>query len=150
MTKVHSKALSGDSLLHAHIAPGDFLDCYAVTSAASARDAAAIITAFPPWAMALVRLRNILMAPFGLMGEGPATGNSLGPFPVTAEDAREVIAGFDDRHLDFRISVRAEAGTVSLATWVHPHHLGGRAYLAAIMPFHILIARNALMRVAAG
>ena len=57
-------------------------------------------------------------------------------------------SGFDDRHLEFRVSVLSRDGRVSLATWVHPHNLGGRLYLAAIMPFHIMVARNALARVA--
>jgi hypothetical protein len=38
---------------------------------------------------------------------------------------------------------------VFLATWVHPHNIGGRVYLTTILPFHILIARNALARVGA-
>ncbi|MGI9501424.1 MAG: DUF2867 domain-containing protein [Geminicoccaceae bacterium] len=36
---------------------------------------------------------------------------------------------------------------ISLATWVAPHNFGGRAYLTAIMPFHVAIACNALVRV---
>ena len=72
----------------------------------------------------------------------------MGPFPVESETETELIAGFNDKHLDFRVSVRSEGGLVSLATWVHPHNIGGRIYLAAIMPFHILIARDALARVA--
>jgi hypothetical protein len=42
----------------------------------------------------------------------------------------------------------SQAGNVYLATWVHTHNIGGRLYLAAILPFHVLIARNALGRVA--
>ena len=62
--------------------------------------------------------------------------------------AREVVAGFDDKHLNFRVSVFSEEGHVHLATWVHPHGLAGRIYLSLILPFHILIARDALARVA--
>lgn len=136
------------SALHDRFQPGDFLDCYGVTSDMSPRDGAEIITRFPGWAQLLVRLRSLLVAPFGLRTSGPAADDKLGPFPVTQESETELIAGFNDKHLDFRVSVTAMDGLVTLATWVRPHNPGGRVYLAAIMPFHILIARNALARVA--
>ena len=146
---VFATKLSDNSALQAHIGDGDFLDCYAVHSKVSPRKAAEIITDFPGWAQLLLKVRTVLVTPFGLSTDGPAARDKVGIFPVQSETEEEVIAGFDDRHLNFRVSVRQEAGQVSLATWVHPHNLGGRLYLAAIMPFHILIARNALARVAA-
>ncbi|WP_300061684.1 DUF2867 domain-containing protein [uncultured Roseobacter sp.] len=140
--------LPRDSRLHSYIRPDDFLDCYQVESALTAGDAAEVIVAFPGWAKALVALRGILVAPFGLMNDGPGESDKLGPFPVEHTSDREVIAGFNDKHLDFRVSVYSADGHVSLATWVHPHNIGGRTYLTAILPFHIVIARNALARVA--
>ena len=148
MSHVTACPLSPDSALHSFMQRGDFLDCYCVDSPASPRDAAQIITAFPVWAQLLVKLRALIMSPFGLSQDGPEAADKLGPFPVEQETATELIAGFDDKHLNFRVSVRSDNGIVSLATWVHPHNIGGRAYLAMIMPFHILIARNALARVA--
>ena len=145
---VKTTRLSKDSPLHARMGRGDFLDCYAVASSAGPRRAAEIITAFPGWAQGLVKLRGLITVPFGLSQEGPVAEDKLGPFPVESETETELIAGFNDKHLDFRVSVRSEGGLVSLATWVHPHNIGGRIYLAAIMPFHILIARDALARVA--
>ncbi|WP_299141791.1 DUF2867 domain-containing protein [uncultured Tateyamaria sp.] len=146
--RVSACRLSPKSALHTRVVRGDFLDCYCVSSTASPRTAAEIITAFPGWAQALVRLRALVTAPFGLSQDGPNAADKLGPFPVESETGTELIAGFNDKHLDFRVSVRSEDGVVSLATWVHPHNVGGRIYLAAIMPFHILIARDALARVA--
>ncbi|MGR3502712.1 DUF2867 domain-containing protein [Pseudaestuariivita sp.] len=146
---VQTSPLPEFSALHALRVPRDFLDCYAVASSATPRQAAEVITAFPRWTHGLLTLRKLITAPFGLKQEGPDTGNSVGPFPVTHESATELTAGFDDRHLDFRVSVTAIDGTVRLATWVKPHNFGGRAYLTAIMPFHIAIARNALARTAA-
>ena len=148
MAQVSKIDLPADSRLHDFVNANDFLDCYAVSANLSPRMAAEEIVKFPGWARALVVLRNILVAPFGVMPDGPDTGDKLGPFPVVDETDQEIIAGFDDRHLDFRVSIMSRDGRVSLATWVHPHHIGGRAYLAAIMPFHIAIARNALRRVA--
>jgi hypothetical protein len=43
--------------------------------------------------------------------------------------------------------VLRQSGMVYGATWVHCHNLAGRAYLASVMPFHILMSRNALGRV---
>ncbi|PTX54109.1 uncharacterized protein DUF2867 [Litoreibacter ponti] len=145
---VRTTALPAHSKLHAYNRSGDFLDCYGVPSPLDARTAAEIITEFPSWVGKLLVVRGLLTSPFGLDNDGPDAADKLGPFPVEHSDAGEVIAGFNDRHLDFRVSVMAHQGQITLATWVHTHNIGGKAYLAAIMPFHILIARNALTRVA--
>lgn len=148
MKRVRATKLSEESALQDLLRERDFLDCYTVGSSLTPRRAAEIITTFPGWARALVLLRRIVTTPFGLSNDGPSAPDKLGPFPVESETERELIAGFNDKHLDFRVSVFATGETVSLATWVHPHNLGGRLYLATIIPFHIAIARNALARVA--
>ena len=145
---VTETTLSPESALHARVGPGDFLDCYSVGADVPARRAAEIITDFPGWARFLLQIRRLVTAPFGLSQDGPQAADKVGPFPVEQDTETEMIAGFDDKHLNFRVSVLSRDGRVSLATWVHPHNAGGRLYLAAIMPFHILIARNALARVA--
>ena len=145
---VRPAPLPPGSALQTRISPGDFVDCYAVASDLPARRAAEIIAEFPGWVRALVALRGMIVAPFGLRTNGPSAKDKIGEFPVESETDAEVIAGFNDRHLDFRISVQARNGRVSLATWVRRHNLGGRLYLAAILPFHVAIVRNALARVA--
>jgi len=147
--KVVTSPLIPESALHARILPGDFLDCYSVKATASPRDAARIITTFPKWARFLLLIRRAVTAPFGLENDAPDSGDHVGIFPVESETQTELIAGFNDKHLNFRVSVTSDQGRVSLATWVHPHNFGGKLYLRAILPFHILIARNALARVAA-
>jgi hypothetical protein len=139
--------LPAGSLLEAYRRPGDFLDCYAAPSAAPVRQVAEEIVRFPGWARALIALRNTVTTPLGLSADGPPAADKLGVFPVEAETGEEIVAGFDDRHLDFRVSVIARHGRVSLATWVWPHNIGGRLYLAAILPCHIAIARDAVARV---
>ena len=141
--------LPDSSGLHEMVGRGDFLDCYSTVSEAGARQAAEIAMTFPGWVRSLMALRNALVAPFGLTTEEPAEVDRIGLFPVVSERDNEVIAGFDDKHLNFRIAMLAESGRVHLATWVHPHNLGGRLYLAAVMPFHVVIVRDALKRVAA-
>lgn len=146
--KVRSAKLLSDSALWARVGSQDFLDCFAVRAETTPRVAAEIITDFPGWAQGLLQIRKILVAPLGLSHDGPQAADKVGPFPIESETDYELIAGFNDKHLDFRVSVIAHEGHVSLATWVHVHNLGGFLYLNAIMPFHVLIARDALRRVA--
>ena len=143
ITKTEVPRLSG---LHSHVRDGDFIDCYATHSDATPREAAEIMTAYPWWVNALMFVRRLITAPFGLNNDTSQHQNRVGMFPVCSESSAEIIAGFDDKHLDFRIAIVSETGRVYFATWVHPHHWGGRLYLAVVMPFHVLIVRNALAR----
>jgi hypothetical protein len=149
MKKVTITTLPLQSALNDRVKPTDFMDCYSVESDLSPRDAAEIITNFPAWARFLVKIRNVVTAPFGLSSDSPPAINKVGLFPVESESHYELIAGFNDKHLDFRVSVISENGRVFLATWVHTNNIGGQIYLKAILPFHILISRNALARVRA-
>lgn len=146
-SEVEKIPLPVSSALHKRYGPGHHLDCYWVKTTMPVRDAAVVITDFPYWARLLLLIRRIVTTPFGLDNDGPEAADRVGIFPVESESATEIIAGFDDKHLDFRISVLSQDDKISLATWVAPHNFGGRAYLAAIMPFHIAIVRNALARV---
>ena len=118
--------------------PGyDFADAYAVTAPGGVDAIEATRRAFaqaPRWAAVLMDLRDRLVAPFGLK-PAPSTG-----FPVISESPEQVVMGFDDRHLDFRIVVTVNAGIATVTTIVRRHNLLGRLYLAAIMPFHRRIA----------
>ncbi|MEL6641921.1 MAG: DUF2867 domain-containing protein [Pseudomonadota bacterium] len=146
--RVHTATLPADSALWQRHQAGDFLDCFVTEADATPRRAAEVITAFPGWTAALLRLRRLFTAPFGLSQDGPDAPDKVGPFPVISDTDEELIAGFDDKHLEFQVSVLRRDGQIYLATWVHPHNIGGWAYLAAIYPFHVLVARDALRRVA--
>ena len=147
MAKVSKEKLPGTSRLWRYFRTGDFIDGYAVASPLSARDAAKLGFRMPVWAMALLKLRNLLVRSFGLRTERPDRAEGIGMFPVEYSDAGEVILGFDDRHLDFRIGILGDGTTIRMGTWVRPRNLFGRAYLACVMPFHILIVRNAMARI---
>lgn len=147
--KVMAAELPAHSQLQSRKSATDFLDCYSVKSSLPPRRAAEIITDFPSWANFLLQVRRVVTTPFGLSNDGPEAPDKIDPFPVETENDNELIAGFNDKHLNFRVSVMSHDGRVLLATWVHPHNIGGRIYLKAIMPFHILISRDALSRVAA-
>ena len=141
---VRSDTLPRASSLWTLHQPGDFLDCYSVPSTLSPAEAARRGLALPAWAGALLAVRNALVRPFGLKtdaGEGSI-------FPTSHESEDEIVLGFDDRHLDFRIGLIRAEGRIYMSTWVHPHNLWGRAYLRLVMPFHILISRGAVERMA--
>jgi hypothetical protein len=110
----------------------------------------------PRWIDALLTLRNLIVAPFGLRTSAPnetGTADIIGLFPVLSQTPERLVAGFDDKHLDFRVVVDvASAGgsrNVTATTLVLTHNLLGRTYLAIILPFHRLVVRAMLRQVAA-
>ena len=120
------------------ILPGhQFADAYKVPAPPGLGAIEATRLAFaqgPLWIRSLMGLRNRLVR---LVGLKPARASG---FPVVRESADEVVLGFDDRHLDFRIVVTVAGGFVTVTTLVRWHNAWGRAYLAAVMPFHRVIA----------
>ncbi|MEM7720878.1 MAG: DUF2867 domain-containing protein [Pseudomonadota bacterium] len=148
MAVVREGPLPAESALHSRIEAGDFIDCYAVESTLPLEDAALRATEFPGWAEGLLALRNAIVAPFGLRTEPVEGMEHIGHFPVESRSEDELILGFNDKHLDFRISLLRVGPDLHMATWVHPHNAFGRAYLWAVMPFHRAICRQATARMA--
>jgi hypothetical protein len=114
----------------------------------------------PAWIEALLTLRNLLVAPFDLKTSGKSENpprETIGLFPILTQTPERLVAGFNDKHLDFRVVVDvaasatdAEAGQqVTATTLVKTHNLFGRLYLAIILPFHRLIV-PAMLKVAVG
>ena len=129
------------------ILPGhQFADAYKVPAPRGVDAIAATHMAFarggPWWIRALTGLRNRLGRIVGLK-PAPASG-----FPVIRQAPDEVVLGLDDKHLDFRIVVTVAAGFATVTTLVRWHNAWGRAYLAAIMPFHRVIAARMIEGVA--
>jgi hypothetical protein len=116
-----------------------------------------MIGRLPRWAEALISLRNILVAPFGLKTSGAsksAPREMIGIFPIVSQTPDRLVAGFNDKHLDFRVVVDiansgATSQNVTATTLVLTHNWFGRTYLAIILPFHRLIVRTLLRQVAA-
>jgi len=144
---VQACTLPEQSTLAKRIDEHDFIDCFRVNAQATPRRAAEIITSFPAWADFLFLIRRVVTSPFGLSQDGPDAPDKLGAFPVESDNEQELIAGFDDKHQEFRVSVMSLENQIYLATWVHTHNIGGRIYLRAILPFHTLLVREALVRV---
>jgi Protein of unknown function (DUF2867) len=134
------------------ILPGaQFADAYALDISGQSLSArAAVQLAFsdaPGWITNLLRLRNIVVAPFGLKAGEKAKKpfvEKAGIFPVLDETPNRVVLGLDDRHLDFRLLVDVKDGsdgmqTVTASTLVRTHNAFGRIYLAIVKPFHRII-----------
>ena len=109
----------------------------------------------PRWVDALLTLRNILVAPFGLKTSGASASaprDIIGIFPVISQTPDRLVAGFDDSHLDFRVVVDVATHGVGqqviATTLVKTHNWLGRTYLAIILPFHRLVVRAMLAQVA--
>lgn len=142
------------------LAGAQFMDAYRLEvdgENLDARQAATRMTARAPrWIDALVVMRNILVAPFGLKTSGEsrrAPRDLIGIFPVVSETPERLVLGFNDKHLDFRVVVDvATAGrtqSVTATTLVLTHNRLGRTYLTIIKPFHRMVVRAMLRQVAA-
>jgi hypothetical protein len=136
--------------------PGaQFADAYSVSvedRTLDARQAAErMLARGPRWIDTLLTLRNLIVAPLGLKTSGAnerAPGGLIGIFPVLSESPDRLVAGFNDRHLDFRVVIDVAASgdgrRVTATTLVLTHNLLGRVYLATILPFHRLVTRAML------
>jgi hypothetical protein len=140
------------------LAGAQFIDAFSIVVSDTALDARRaaerMVARGPRWIEALLELRNHLVAPLGLktpVRTGIGATDSIGIFPVISETPGRLVAGLDDKHLDFRlvVDVAAEAGgcRVTATTLVLTHNLLGRAYLAIILPFHRLIVPSMLRKI---
>lgn len=134
----------------ADLGGADFADAFAVAlPAGSSTDAREWYAAFgpaavPPWVRALMSVRTVLVRPLGLR-----TGPS-GLFPLLSESEETVVAGVDDRHLDFRLVLHVrpagESRELVVVTVVRRHNSLGRAYFAVVRPFHARVVPAMLRR----
>lgn len=142
----------------------DLADAYAIrlpeTATADPEALARFLFAGQPrWIAGLLRIRDFLVAGFGLKTARslsvprPGSPPRIGIFRVYATHPDEVVLGEDDSHLDFRVSVlRQERGTagvwLTVSTVVRCHNALGRCYIALIEPFHRAVVRATLARAA--
>jgi hypothetical protein len=97
----------------------------------------------PPRAVvALLRLRNRLVVPFGIE-RGDASA-----FDTISRTDRAVLLGTDASHLSFRAGVLvepdADGTTVTVSTLAATRSRAGRAYLAVVRLVHPLVVRAML------
>nr|WP_237351658.1 DUF2867 domain-containing protein [Rhizobium sp. ACO-34A] len=149
------------SLPHPALPGADWADRYAISSVGSQGTALEIAKRMlgrpPGWIRVLMVLRNHIVSLFGLKAAdlGVAETTSVAGFPVVSQRDGQVVLGFNDSHLDFRIVVdvepKGEAGNkVAVTTLVKRHNAFGWLYIAVITPFHRVIVRSTLGRLARG
>jgi hypothetical protein len=77
-------------------------------------------------------------------------GDKIGPWPIFSLSETELVAGRDNKHLDFRLSVLkesnansddsgnhdGESASVVISTICTTHNIFGKVYLFFIIPFH--------------
>jgi uncharacterized protein DUF2867 len=112
----------------------------------------AIFAHHPWWMKLLLIVRNKLAALAGLeaptaseilhiaIKERYAVGDKIGVWPIFALGADEIVAGRDNKHMDFRLSVLkardGDGASVVVSTLCTVHNLSGKLYLFFIVPFH--------------
>lgn len=115
------------------------------------------------WVELLIRLRNILVKPFGLKTSGDeipisdyrkviVKGEQVGFFKAVEKSENEVLLYAEDIHLEafFCVSIEKQHKNITLraSTTVNFSNRFGRIYLSIIKPFHILIIKNMLKKIA--
>lgn len=157
MTRIISEAIH---LPHAALESADWADRWAIDVAGlqvtAPQATQAMFGRTPAWVRALLAVRDRIVRLFGLKAAGPVAPSEgkVSGFPVLSSGDDQVVLGFDDKHLDFRIVIDVkptggEAHRVSVTTLVDRHNLFGRFYIAVVTPFHRVIVRNTLARLQA-
>ena len=106
----------------------------------------------PGWTILMLIARNKVAALAGL--EVPTTseivnmekrdryfvGEKIGPWPIFFLGSDELVAGRDNKHMDFRLSImKVHDGirpSVVVSTLCKVHNKFGQYYLSSIIPFH--------------
>lgn len=153
---MRAHAIPPEPALRGLLEGSQFIDAFSIVTPGLSLDARGAaeraLGRSPAWATALLALRDAVVSPLGLKTAHARSDQArIGIFPVVGETPERMILGFDDRHLDFRVFIDvspARGGQrVTATTVVRTHNRLGRAYLAAVLPFHRLIVRAMLDQV---
>jgi len=105
----------------------------------------------PRWVTKLLVLRNKIVKPFGLKvtaealtSESIKIGGKAGIFDIYAITENEIIAGDNDVHLNYRVSVLKSSKTLTVSTLVQYNNWFGKLYFFIVKPFHKLVIKSML------
>jgi Protein of unknown function (DUF2867) len=161
-SSVTAVAIPADSRVAHVYASTDLADAYAIELPEGASADPEVLARFifahqASWVAALMKLRDLIVAGFGLKTSSQLRSAAddrnapkrVGIFRIYNTSAREIVLGEDDRHLDFRVSVlRSTASTgaqrLVVSTVVNCHNRLGRLYIFFIAPFHRLVVQSSL------
>jgi hypothetical protein len=112
----------------------------------------AIFAQHPPWMKLLLIVRNKVASLAGLdaptaseilhieIKDSYAVGEKIGVWPIFGLSEDEIVAGRNNKHLDFRLSVLkvpdSDGTSVVVSTICTVHNLAGKLYLFFVLPFH--------------
>jgi hypothetical protein len=126
----------------------DYCDSYRITKSTGENIGEITNQIFkaPKWVNGLMRIRDLLVGPFGLKTAKEANPDKI--FPIIAQNENEIIMGINDVHLNFRVSVlvNREKSYIYATTLVHYNNGWGKAYFLLIKPFHQIIVRSLMKR----
>jgi len=165
VTSVTLPASSRVTRLYAH---PNLADAYAIRLPDNATTDPELLARFmfshqPAWVGQLLRVRDTLVAGFGLktakrLEESARSERDkhVSIFRIYERTVDEIVLGEDDKHLDFRLSVfqetRAETAGggryLTVSTVVRCHNRLGRTYIRLITPFHEMVVRSSMRRAA--
>lgn len=168
--KVQSTLIPWDSLIQTAIPYPNFEDCFSVrfTSNITLEIDEVVYKCFSTfkggWVNYLFKLRDWLVKPFNLKTSEKnqpllhtepkkiTTGGKVTFFDVVDVNNEEVLLYAEDLHLEayFAISLQKSGNktTLTAATTVNIRNSFGKAYMTLVKPFHKLIVRSMLQRVA--
>jgi hypothetical protein len=123
----------------------------------------AIFGHHPAWLKAVLLVRHRIGTWFGLdgaavpdilhptrQGHSYRVGDTIGAWPIYSISDDELVAGRDNSHLDFRLSLmkdsRGPQPCAIVSTVCRTHNRFGRAYLRLVVPFHRWGVQRLLLR----
>ena len=164
----HTDTPPSDSMINTYAAPGDYVDCFSISLAdrpdLQSCDARLLADHFGnvefAWGKALIKMRNVIVRPFGLkttadfaadqkptLPRHKQVGDRVNFFKIYAIEQDEILLGEDDRHQDFRVSMMRTTGLdakLYMTTCCKRHNWFGYVYLALILPIHKLLVKAIL------
>jgi hypothetical protein len=114
----------------------------------------AVLGHHPMWLKLILVVRNRIASVCGLdvptvseimhpeVKSSYRVGDKIGPWPIFSLTETELVAGRDNKHLDFRLSMlkemndKDESATAVISTICTTHNIFGKIYLFFIIPFH--------------
>lgn len=118
--------------------------------------AKAFFSGSPAWVEFLFKLRNKIVAGFGLKVPDSKPniqdfeikkGQTFGIFHIYDLTETEVILGENDKHLDFKVSLFCAKKEIIISNVVKYNNIAGRLYFAIVKPFHRLIVKSMLKNI---
>jgi hypothetical protein len=159
MSKISNVELPKESVSMQFIDKIDYVDAFKVKLSDNTQKVDSLYMAIfnhaPKWVNVLMGIRNKLVSIFGLdTGDGSkqteikslSVGDKHGVFKVYDIQSNEIIAGEDDKHLDFRVSVLKDGDFLILSTLVHYNSGFGKFYFFIIKRFHKVVVKGIMRK----